>query len=200
MKLLLLPLAVLFILSILSLTGLGYGALPTEGELYIDGKPYTGEYYADSTGRPVCYSNFTVIASEEGLVIWGAGDGGWYVERWSWKNATGTYHLTYSDVKQGIGGGFDIGSSLGLIGIVIGIMALAAFAGIKILGSGVSDVSVSTILVSSAFLALWAIFSVLSMSLIISIPLFGVILYFALTGMYTVGIINRVGGGGGGDY
>jgi hypothetical protein len=123
---------------------------------------------------------------------------------------SGTIEATYENfaspdqlvaIKDGSadGLGVNLASSLGLIGAVIGIMALATVVGIKVLGSGISEFGVSTIVFGTFYLLVWGIFSVLSLSMLMQIAVFGGLLYFALTVMYTVGIVSSLGSSGGED-
>lgn len=93
---------------------------------------------------------------------------------------------------------FDTASNLGIIALITGVIALALVVGIRVLGVGVSDVSVSTAVMATAFLSLWAMASLGSIELITAIPLVGPIIYFTLTGMYTLGILSQIGGSGDG--
>lgn len=218
--LILAPLAILIILSLLSM--LGVGATPDTnfgtGKMGIGTTQNTLLY--DSTGHPVCYIN----GSNYGEVgyLWTYERKMWIIDQfdqdtpyfiqWSNGSATlGTYqeYNVYSDqsavdqmdeneynyqkelMENGVS--FNIWSSIGLIGIVIGITIFAGIIGIRIVSSGESDVSVQTILLGTAYVALWGIFSAIALSLIIELGTVGGIIYFILTACYTIGFIMSLG-------
>jgi len=89
---------------------------------------------------------------------------------------------------------FEIDPVLGAIVIFITIGIIAGILGIQIIGSGLSDWSVRVGVLLLAYGGLWALLSILSMPLIKSIEVFGVIIYISLTIGYTVGVIERIGG------
>lgn len=91
--------------------------------------------------------------------------------------------------------GFSMGTSLGIIGLVVAVIALAAVVGLKIVGSGIGEFSSRTIVLATGFVTMWGLFSVLAIGGITSIPLFGSVFYFFLTGLYTIGVLDIVGGG-----
>lgn len=185
------PLVVLIGIGLLSQTGLGTMNFSSENELYKTN--YDG--FFDAVGHQVCYENLTAVAG---------GEDGYFQHYWSlsggfdkWINGTGTYTIynTPNGVNQSSSSvSFSMNTSLGLIAVVIGILAVAAIVGLKILGSGVD--TAGTILMITAFLAVWGVFSVLSLSLITAIPILGPVCYFFLTAMYTIGIFLRISGGG----
>lgn len=102
----------------------------------------------------------------------------------------------YTRGQAGLGF-IDIGTSTwGVIALITALIILAGIAGLKVFGSGISDISVGTIVKGTGFMALWAIFSVVAYPLITGVEIFGVILYLILTSCYAIGILGQVGGGG----
>lgn len=200
MKLIYIPLAFLLTFSLLSMLGLGsdigFGTVTV-------GSQITGDGLYDDTGHLVVNSTLGAVG-EAGKIF--AMD---YSGAAAWDNVTTdstTYYPLYYDEAatdpvfftqiNGAGStgiGANLGTSLGLIGLVVGIMALALLAGVHVLGSGVSDESVSTIIKGTFFLVLWGAASVMSLSLITSVPFMGPVFYFVLTAIYTLGIINQIG-------
>lgn len=91
---------------------------------------------------------------------------------------------------NGFSFGFD--PVLGLIGIVIGIVAVASITGIQVLGSGLQEQSVKTITVSILYGSLWAIFSIFSSPFFLSIAIFGALFWCGLTILYVLGIWQKI--------
>lgn len=188
--------------------GLGSTDLPTDGINLSN--PDTVIYY-DNTGSAVCngLAEPYYPADTTGILIHLYGS--YYGQDFAgWQNSTGQYYLYYDNSgsnakwvlykdfgkiyqQTAASSSFDISSSIGLIGLVVGLMALAAVVGIRVLGTGVSEESVSAILKGTALLAIWGIFSVLALALLIQIPMLGPVFYFVLTIIYTLGIINQIG-------
>jgi len=83
----------------------------------------------------------------------------------------------------------------GLIAIIVGAIALGLI-GVKVLGSGLDGYSIKIIWNGIVFYGLWAIFSILAFNSIVSIPFFGVLLWFLLTVFYTLGVFGKMGSGG----
>lgn len=189
MKLIVFPLVFLIFASMLSIMGMSEGTFSSTGDFYGTTAQFDGYY--DNDGNLKAYVNGTA-ANEQG-----------YLQLLSpsnihWVNSTDSYHVTKFNEGDEVGEAamsFDLSSSLGLIIIVIGLMALAAVAGLRVLGSGVSETSVKTIVLGTGLLALWGVFSVFGLTMITAIPIFGVVIYFFLTAIYTLGVIQQVGGG-----
>lgn len=207
--LILVPLAMLVIVAILSVAGLGSTVF---GDGRIGGDPSTTLYY-DAGGHPCVYANGTAY-DEAGQVIQVGGlDAAWSGTWAAWKNTTlsfGTNYPLYWDQsaeqpipwerngETNVGGQtFDVNQSMGLIALVIALMAMAVVVGLRVLGSGTSNSLV--LVLGTAYLGVWGIFSVLSLPLITSIPNFGNFFYFILTIMYTLGIVWSFQGTGGTD-
>lgn len=212
------PLIILFSLSMFSMAGLNTGELATG--YIVPELEYP--YYYDYTGRPLMYAENATTINESATVFkylsdnWR--DDGIYVmyDNQTWNpfpktvyymyytpsgNSTNNEPILWDDfdarrtnsATQGllsITG--DFGTSLGLIAIVISLCIAVAIIGIRIAGSGESETAQKVIIISSAFIALWSIFSILSLNLLVLIPYgFGAILYFGLTLSYVIGIVMR---------
>lgn len=203
-----LPLIVLFILGMLSVLGVTE-TVGTFGNSSVSTDGFNAVYY-DSAGAPkVFIANLTAV-SEYGQIVNVAGKA-------NWVNTTGliqlayplyfdsyaTHALPFEDVGEteisSFGGEFSLSSSLGFVALVVALMALAIVVGLRILGSGTSSISVSLMITGTFYLALWGVFSVMSLELLSALDVLGYILYLGLTLLYTVGIISSATGGGDND-
>ena len=84
---------------------------------------------------------------------------------------------------------------LGIAAFVV-IIGIAALLGIQFLGSGLSPESIKIIMVCTLYGVIWILLSIFAMPLILSIEVFGIIIYTVLLIMYIVGVIQKIGGGG----
>jgi hypothetical protein len=90
----------------------------------------------------------------------------------------------------------------GIIAIIIALIAVGAVAGIRVLGSGISETSVRIIYNSVFFYALWGILSVFALNGanndgLNSLPFsIGYILWFLMTLFYSLGIVQQINGTG----
>lgn len=205
MKLIVFPLSILILLSLLSMTGIGDVTL---GDPSVSLDVVSAKYYDSAGVAKVYVSNLTCVTGDPYFKLHNVGGyaefsnttEGWFgvvVGYPLYYDNGASYRVKYEDLGktlQGSLGGIDIGSSIGFLALVIGVMALAAIVGLRVLGSGISEESVSAILKGGAFLAIWAVFSVLALDLItVAGDLFLPIVYFVLTAVYTLGIINQIG-------
>lgn len=152
----------------------------------------------DSNDHLVAYGNGT-YAGEYGNIttpITPGSTGPWNTIP-IWKNASGSYNVYDSTgqrmLPNQLNTQFDIATSLGLIALIAAGIILAAVVGTRILGSGVSEESVSAVWKGTMLLTVWGIFSVLSMGMITQIALLGPFFYLFLTIIYCLGVINQVG-------
>lgn len=180
----------MFIVSMMSTMGLG-ATLVDEQNLYYIGDP-TGGYF-DSTGHLVQYQNKTNYDDVGVLkIVTGAGNWGELDTRLKWDNGTGTLYVvtdyTGSTILQKHGGSFNLYSTDGLIAV---IAAVAIIGGVVSVFAG--DLGASLAFKGGVLVAIWAIFSLINMTLITAVPLIGPIFYLGLTVMYAMGIINQVG-------
>ncbi|MBA7494962.1 hypothetical protein ES702_05540 [subsurface metagenome] len=105
----------------------------------------------------------------------------------------GTRHYLETQTEDAV---FYLDPVFGAIGIFIVIIVIVGFIGLQIFGSGLSELSVKVISGVIIYGGLWAIVSVLSMPLILSIEVFGSLIYLGLTIIYVVGVVNKLYGGG----
>lgn len=80
----------------------------------------------------------------------------------------------------------------GLILVVVASIALGLI-GFQILSSGLGERAQKIIWNGIVFYGLWLIFSIFSYNSIVSIPVFGIFLWFMLTFFYSYGVFNRMG-------
>lgn len=200
-KLILFPLACIVLLSFLSMTGLGDSVI---GHLTFSGDPSETLYY-DSGGHGLVYANGTVFG-ESGIVsdsiVYGAvWDNGSIVVYEMFWDQYGLEPLEFEDYGQAepsiTGVDLDVLDSFGLLALIVGVMAVGVIAGLRVLGTGVSDVSVATIIFGTAYLAVWAVFSVLSLGLLdLANNMIVSLIYFTLSIMYAVGVVQQINGAG----
>ncbi|MFX0069874.1 MAG: hypothetical protein ACFFAO_02180 [Candidatus Hermodarchaeota archaeon] len=103
---------------------------------------------------------------------------------------------TMTDISYTAEGGYGVSVGIdaitGALAVIIVLIAIAVLVGIQVLGSGISEQSVKTIIIITGYASLWGIFSVLSINLIISIEIFGYIIYIGLTIIYAIGVMNKL--------
>ena len=90
---------------------------------------------------------------------------------------------------------FEIDPLIGGIAIIITITTIATLVGGQFLGSGLSPASVRVIIMVAGYVGLWGVLSILVIDLIKSIAVFGSIIYITITLAYTIGVVQKVGGG-----
>ena len=85
---------------------------------------------------------------------------------------------------------------VGSIGIITSVFIVAAaIIGITVLSSGLNPQSAKLILLASGYIAIWALLSAISYGLIVSIEIFGGIIYVMLTIAYLIGVVQSLSGG-----
>lgn len=94
---------------------------------------------------------------------------------------------------------FDINMTTGIIALIIGLVVVGVLAGIRVLGSGLSEFSVKLIYNSTVYYGLWGIFSALSFPVFLTIPTFGLLLWLSLTLLYSLGFFQTTHGASGGS-
>lgn len=82
--------------------------------------------------------------------------------------------------------------------ILVSALAIGGIAGIRILGTGVSDLSQKLIIISIIYLGLWAVFSILANNLILTMGIFGGVIWLILTIIYLLGVSSNITGSGDG--
>lgn len=100
-----------------------------------------------------------------------------------------TFEISGTDIM------FNIDPIIGAIVVLIAIIAFAIVIGIQVLGSGISPESIRIIIACTMYAGMWGILSILASPLIISIEMFGSLIYISLTIAYVIGIIQKLGGG-----
>lgn len=196
MKLIIFPLLFLVAFSVMSQLGmseLGWGENQT-----MTGYGGTENGFYDSTDHLVAYANRTAAGEDGEITHPITSSSGPWNDIPIWQNVTGSYNV-YTDEGERLlptqtAITFDMGTSLGLIAVIVGAIILATIAGLRIMGSGTSDVSVSAILKGTVFISIWAVFSILSLGMITAVPMVGPVFYFFITILYTLGIVNNIGG------
>ena len=109
-------------------------------------------------------------------------------------NQTLTGEESELELEQGnLSLGFDM--TVGMVSIIISAVALGLI-GLNILGSGLDPQAVKIIWNGIVFYGLWAIFSVMGYNSIVSIPTFGVLFWFMMTFIYSLGVFGKMGSGG----
>lgn len=91
---------------------------------------------------------------------------------------------------------FKISAIQGAILMITTILAIGAVVGVRVLGTGVSNISVEIITKGTFYFALWGILSAFAQPLISQIYLLGTIIYVILSLMYVVGFVQSINSGG----
>lgn len=176
---------ILSLLAVLGLNGPGQ-QLATSGDL----GGYGDSVYTDVRGHVVCYLNGTATGETGQLFTWG--------NLPYWYNGSIKGYLLIEPETNSVTG-YDVSAAVGMVAIVLSVSALGCVVGLRVVGSGTSDTAVRAVVITTALLAVWGVFSVLGLALLNTIPLLGPSVYFILTGVYTLGIILSIGGSGGSD-
>lgn len=94
---------------------------------------------------------------------------------------------------------FNVNISLGagLFAWVTSSIAFAGIIGVNVLGSGLAEVSVMALFRFASLYGIWLGFSIPAVAFYLTIPFFGVMVYFILTFFYSYGIIAGGSGLGG---
>lgn len=92
--------------------------------------------------------------------------------------------------------GIEVGTLLGALGIITAVyIGVAGVTGISVLGSGLSGDNAKLIVVAFGYLSIWLLLSILAYGLIVSIEIFGGIIYVMLTIAYVIGVGQSLAGG-----
>ena len=81
------------------------------------------------------------------------------------------------------------------IALLTTIILVALGTGITVLGTGINPESARIVILLTAYFGLWTTLGILAYSLIVSIEIFGTVIYIALTIGYSVGVIQKISGG-----
>lgn len=102
----------------------------------------------------------------------------------------GTETAFVSDIDSGV---FDINMVSGFLVLIIGLVVVGVVAGIRILGSGLSEYSVDLIHKSVVYYGIWGVLSAVAYGVFLTFPYnFGVLLWFGLTFVYTLGFFHTL--------
>lgn len=86
----------------------------------------------------------------------------------------------------------DFSNSYGVIALAIAVLVIAGIVGFNFLGSGENTVGSKFILTGISLLAIWGVFSVISLLMLAEVPYgLGSIFYFGLTTVYCLGIFMK---------
>lgn len=103
-----------------------------------------------------------------------------------------TFEVLTTDVLFQI----DTTTLVGAIGVIgITFITVATLTGISVLGTGLNPQSARIIILATVFTGVWVMLSLLSYPLIISIEIFGGLIYVALTIGFVIGVIQSISGG-----
>lgn len=92
--------------------------------------------------------------------------------------------------------GIDTTTLVGAIGIITAVFIVAAaLTGITVVSTGLNAQSAKLILLASGYIAIWAMLSVVAFGLIVSIEIFGGIIYVMLTIGYLIGVVQSLSAG-----
>lgn len=86
---------------------------------------------------------------------------------------------------------FDLETSM--IAVLASFIIVAVIVGLNILGSGMTDFGGRALYKSLMFMGIWTLFTTLSSEMFFSIPLLGIFLYFFITFVYGLGIVEEIG-------
>jgi len=74
------------------------------------------------------------------------------------------------------------------------MIVVAGITGVQVVGSGLNPASSKIIIIITSYIGIWGVLSVLAFSLIVSIEIFGLLIYIMLTIAYTIGVAKSIGG------
>lgn len=89
---------------------------------------------------------------------------------------------------------FDVNMVAGFIALIIGLVAVGVVAGIRVLGSGLSEYSVQLIHKAALYYGIFGVLSAFSFTALIGIPYFGGFFWFGITLAYSLGFFQSLGG------
>lgn len=103
---------------------------------------------------------------------------------------------TNIDVEGIVDADIDINGMTAGIALLIAALAVGVVAGIKVLGSGLSDLSQRMIFLTVVYYGIWSIFSVFAWDVISDMLTLGIMLWLVMTISYTLGFAKEVTSGG----
>ena len=81
------------------------------------------------------------------------------------------------------------------ISLITTVIVVAGILGVSVLGSGLNPQSSRIIVLITAYVGIWLTLSILAFNLIVSIEIFGSVIYITLTLAYAVGVVQKISGG-----
>ena len=81
------------------------------------------------------------------------------------------------------------------LSFIIGIITLASIVGVQIIGSGLNDASVRTVILILFYVGIWMVLSVLTANLLFLNKVVGAIVYTFLCFFYIIGVGGKLTGG-----
>lgn len=90
---------------------------------------------------------------------------------------------------------FDI-NLITMIFVILGIFAVIILAGTQVLGTGLSDSSIQLLIRLTAYIVIWIVLSIFSLSFLYYLEDFGNVIYVVLTIGYTLGFLQSLALGG----
>jgi len=103
---------------------------------------------------------------------------------------------TFEVVSENVLFSIDTSTIIGAITIIsITIIGVAVITGISVLGSGINPQSTRIIILALTYAGIWVLLSTLAYGLIVSIEIFGSVIYVAITIGYILGVIQSISGG-----
>jgi hypothetical protein len=179
------PIAILGIMALLSTLGLGagggsFGNIEFNSGVDLNGSPIV---YYDALGSPTAYYNGSSyrpgeigrirdLINNKDLAFWGNLSGNFQL----YKDAAATQQLKLSELSpvltgesSSAAGGFSVslGTTLGILAIISGIVAVGVIASVRFFGFGLSETGINTLMKGGAYIIAFSIFSGLAMNLIV---------------------------------
>lgn len=87
---------------------------------------------------------------------------------------------------------FQIQMSAIIFGVISAVIIVAGILGIRIVGSGIADASVSLIVRTTIYALTWSLLSIMTFGFLSLIPTFGYILYAIFSIMYGIGVLLQL--------
>jgi len=94
-------------------------------------------------------------------------------------------------------GTFFLDPTMGLVIVLLVVFGGISLLSLNVLATGLNAAGFKLLAMGLVFSAIWVFLSFLALPLINTVPIFGNMGYIVLTIMYTIGVIQSFGGGGG---
>jgi hypothetical protein len=85
------------------------------------------------------------------------------------------------------------------LAFIIGLVVVSVIVGLRILGSGIADQSIRTLIIIIFAIGIWSVLSVLSLDILLLNTVVGSTIYIFLCLMYVIGVGIQISGSGGGS-